>query len=848
MSNEELQAQRDLLEIELQRMQNQQNLKQSFKDQTKDLKTLFDYQKKSKLIEVEVQLAKNKILAYQKEINKLEKDSSDEAKKSLASYKDKLNAESRTVEFREKELRLLNSNKALGTAILNNTKKIADQAGKVGLSFSQIYDFLMESDKAILNVSKNMGLSGANADRFRDSLNQSAQFAARMGVSVGELAEAQADFAEKTGKVSSLSGEALRNIVAIGKGTALGVAGASELASNFDMVGKSAMETRNFVQDTLDKSERMGVNAGKVLKNVNANFKQAQKFNFKGGVNGLADMAINAEKMRIDIQDTFKSAEISKTLEGAIKTSAKLQVLGGRFANFDPLRMLNLARNNVKEYQKELNGMLKGIANFDSKTGEFGITPEDLQRLDLVAEATGQNVDNLIEQAKKRAQIDKMQSSLVGKTKEQKDLLEQIAVYSKEKGGFVVDINGEAKDIRSLNAEQLKSLQAGKDSLEQRAQNAQTFDEQFKNTIMELKSSLLPLLKYVNDALKWFNGIIGQADDTGNSFWKNISGAIVKFAGLGAVFLLFTGKLGGITKSLGSIIGGLAKGGLKAIGGAIGLGKGGGGGAVDAIGGGADKLGSSLKAVDTKTILSKAASLLALGAAIVLISSGIWITSKAIETLANTIKGLDDKQLKVLGIAFASLIGSIIILAALGSVVGAPLLAIGAGIALIGLGIGVASAGIGFMAEGLSKLTNPNIATNLLGISAGLLGISASALLLGNPLSLLGLGAMAIFLNSLPSGNDFTNMKLAFDSANTFLNAPVENLNTLKNLIDSIASSESNPISQLSSLIGDGLTVKFDKDVQMNVTTEINLDGNQIAKTTATKVVKVVQSKQQGKG
>jgi hypothetical protein len=152
-----------------------------------------------------------------------------------------------------------------------------------------------------------------------------------------------------------------------------------------------------------------------------------------------------------------------------------------------------------------------------------------------------------------------------------------------------VNLSDLTKDQISLYVQQQKTL-------EERAKDSQTFNETFNNTIMQLKSALLPLLQYVNKGLEKFNSILdGFRDGTGKLnalaimlpiggllFGKTAISAIASLTGslVGGLGGLITGGIGGafrmLTAGLTSLIGlapaaGAAAVSLLELGGAIAL-------------------------------------------------------------------------------------------------------------------------------------------------------------------------------------------------------------------------------------------------------------------------------------
>jgi len=163
---------------------------------------------------------------------------------------------------------------------------------------------------------------------------------------------------------------------------------------------------------------------------------------------------------------------------------------------------------------------------------------------------------------------------------------------------------------------------------------------------------------------------------------------------------------------------------------------------------GADKAGmlDKLAKIDAKQMLSTAAAIAAVGAALMLIGLGIKFASEGLAELVQSFKGLSNDEMKAALIAitlvivgFAGMLALMIpIISAMGAAstaVAGPLMALGLAFLLIGVGIAAAALGIGYMVKQFGEIPYKNLAVlpqAMLGIGAGL-AIMASAGLLAMP-------------------------------------------------------------------------------------------------------------------
>ncbi|HPC09674.1 MAG TPA: hypothetical protein PLN85_01215, partial [archaeon] len=409
--------------------------------------------------------------------------------------------------------KLIDVQKVLNNELDNEYKRRKDIISSLKHSFDLLvsgYKYLQQQDKIIKNTILNLGMSGNKAELMRGSFERSAMFVARLGGNLEVIQTMMTGFADETGRSRALTSDMVKDITVIGKGTGLGIEQATKLSAQFEAIGINTKGALDYVQGVVDTSERMGVNTTKVLKNITDNFKKLQTFHFQQGVRGFREMAEYAEKFKVDISDALNSAEIARTLEGAIGMVANLQVMGGEFAKLDMFETLYFARNDPAKLQAKIGEMTKGIVtlrkNSDGTFEKF-ISPADRDRLAAAGKALGITTDKMTEMALRAFDIGKMSQELsgMGLTNEQKQLIEGAAFFNQQTGKFQVQLGEDMKNISELTIQQAKSFAQEQKLLKDRAKEAMTFDETFKATIEMLKAGLLPLLNNINKALLWIS-------------------------------------------------------------------------------------------------------------------------------------------------------------------------------------------------------------------------------------------------------------------------------------------------------------------------------------------------------
>jgi len=733
--------------------------------------------------------------------------------------------------------------------VLKTQEKILSTISKMG--FGNLQNFIGElnklnvfNDKPIRDAIQDMGFGAEKGQLIRNAFYEAAPKAAQLGASMKDLAEIQRSYTDESGRALAMTGKQLTDITEIAKGTRLGVTEAGKLAAQFELLGVNTATAKDAIKGIVDSSERMGVNINKVLKVVSGNFKQLNTFAFKDGIKGMAKMAQYAEKFKVDFNDSINSAGQARTLEGAIEMAAQLQTLGGEFTKSDPFELFHLSRNDPAKFTQKLNEMTKGMAQLVKTTDGFQIqvSPMDLDRLRVAAEATGQSFDNLVQQAQRMAEVQAMNRQMAGNafSKEDRELIQSMAKLDTKSGIYKVL----GKDISKLSQQEVESLKIQQSTLKQRAEAAQTFDEKFANTIESMKLTLLPILDGINAVFDTIHPYLKGIADWMGSMPKWMKSGL-GFAGLlvgGGVLL---GKAAAAFKAipfLGNLIGGGAGKVAQSAGGGVASAIGGGGGAAGGGGFGASA--------------GKGAGI---GFAAAGIGAGIGVAALGIAKLADSMAKLNDKQvdaLKTIGMTLAITFPLAAIGIGIVAAVAAPatpvLLALGAAIFLVGAGVGIAAAGIGYMAEGFSSLLTSADPTKVFQLAAGIYALGGAMMTLGagSIVSLFtGGGVLAELAVVAALAPQLNKVGESFKNIGSVLNANPESMQKFKETLDSISNFKANSgITELKGLFEKPLKVEFaDKNVAMNVNISLEVDSDVLAKKTAKKIVVLHNDQQQGR-
>lgn len=504
----------------------QEKLNNSLSEYTEGLKKVAEIQANIKHISEQQAIIKEKEQANTERLAKLLKDRHKgtaaeivERQKEIKILILKLKLQRQSVAHAEEALGLLKKEnqqyvEALGNVNkLNMALKASNQAlsavpGLIQKGYGKLKSLgLFDVDKAIRMAGVEMGKVVSVGSSFATDLELASNETFSMGVHMKDLAKIQADYSTGLGRNVMLSQEGFEAISSIAKGTMLGVEGATALVGEMDKFNISVERSGEIIEQTVNMSEKMGLNSTKVLKTLENSLKMANKYHFKGGVEGMIKMAATAAKFNVSMQTTAGLADKLFDIEGAVEMSAQLNTMGGEWSKLgDPMKLMYQARNDMEGLQQSLIDATSGMADFNKETGEFEFSGLELHRMRELEKITGVSAEEMAEMAKQKAKFAKIQGELgfsVAGDPEMKEFIENSSVFNKNTKQFELKLSGieGAIPVKELNETHKSMMIADAKSLKERAQNSQTFDEQLVNMIEQLKTLFLPILIGLNKSL-----------------------------------------------------------------------------------------------------------------------------------------------------------------------------------------------------------------------------------------------------------------------------------------------------------------------------------------------------------
>jgi hypothetical protein len=330
------------------------------------------------------------------------------------------------------------------------------------------YDYWEKVNTSTVDVSKNFGgtlksisKSGSYSQVFYSNLNKSLGTINLLGVSAQDVSKFIGEMADHTGTMVGASSKALENYAALSKLIDPAVLG--ENLTIFSDIGYGLESATNQMNDMILASQKMGINASKAASVLKTNLKSASNISFKDGSKGIAEMARQSVLLGVDMGKVISKAKELRSPEQAIEFSQQMQMLGGSFSQLfgDAASVMYNARNNTKQFQKDISKAASEMVSFNETTGEMEILPENFDKAALAAQQLGMDVDDFLESGKKAKKLDILRNAAgPGLTDEQASILSGFIDLSKSKGGKISltgleSLNDQAELLEEMKLEKL---------------------------------------------------------------------------------------------------------------------------------------------------------------------------------------------------------------------------------------------------------------------------------------------------------------------------------------------------------------------------------------------------------
>jgi hypothetical protein len=347
-----------------------------------------------------------------------------------------------------------------GTPDDKSTAGIRGLGEAIGSNFdpTTIAKVVLTLDNAASEMLKKFGQGQAMSDLLRGSMADAVTSVRKLGGDIADVLATQKDASEALGRNVVLSEQSTKDLYATMKVTGLSV---KDIVSGMADAGIGAGKATSEMLKVVNVARESGVNAQAVSAKVIQNMDSLNKFNFAGGVEGLAKMAAQSTALRVDMNKTLELADKLFDPEKAIDLAASMQRLGvSQSSLLDPLKLMDLAQNDPAELQNQIAQMSKQFVQL-GKDGRFEIMPGAKRQLREISQAMGMTSGELEKMALGGANLDKKMKeiSFPTTTEDQKKMIANMAEMGAGGTYEIKTAAGETKDVSTLTGPEIEALE-----------------------------------------------------------------------------------------------------------------------------------------------------------------------------------------------------------------------------------------------------------------------------------------------------------------------------------------------------------------------------------------------------
>jgi len=314
---------------------------------------------------------------------------------------------------------------------LNFAKDVETAVGKA-LDPSRIEKFYLtlENDAKKLNTQIANGLS-SNLKSIQTVIYDVYKEGLQYGFAYGDAKDYMEALQSASQKMVTFTSDNVKQAILLGKAIGVGAKEMGALYASFTQYGYGQAMVNEKLTKIIDTARKSGVDVSVLTKTIGDNIFKAQIYGFKNGVEGLTKMAVQAQRVGVNLDMAAKAADKAFDPEGAIEMASTMQMLGGSVgALADPFQLMNMAQSDMGALQDQILKSSASMVDFNSKTGEFKISPEMRRNLTEYAKSMNMSYDEVAKNAVKFRKEQEVLSRIPltgGMTEEEKSLIASLA-------------------------------------------------------------------------------------------------------------------------------------------------------------------------------------------------------------------------------------------------------------------------------------------------------------------------------------------------------------------------------------------------------------------------------------
>ena len=238
---------------------------------------------------------------------------------------------------------------------------------------------LVEVEGGATEVAKVFGQGREQITAIKAAMAEAVTSVTLLGGKFSDIVEIQKDISKVLGTNLILNSQSYEKLYATSEVTKVN---STDLTKNFKDAGFSVYAIGDQMTKVMNTARAIGVNGQQVSRQVVDNMASMNQYNFQGGVEGMAKMAAQAVNLRVDMKSTLDIANRLFDPEQAIDMAAAMQRLGVAQGDLlDPLKLMDLARNDPAELQNQIAEMSKSFTRLKADGTGFEILPGEKGRM-----------------------------------------------------------------------------------------------------------------------------------------------------------------------------------------------------------------------------------------------------------------------------------------------------------------------------------------------------------------------------------------------------------------------------------------------------------------------------------
>lgn len=354
-----------------------------------------------------------------------------------------------------------------GGKLLDGIERVKRTLDDINSAIMKVTDAWVRMNATAYETARSLGVASENFQSFqRNMVQNQLDFGIKWGATTKEMMDIQSQYSDSVKRNATLNDQQLETMLAISR---LGGEAGRQVVAELDQYGMGMTESSLQFAAIQYRSQAYGLNAKNATNSFKENIKLAASYTFRGGVDGINRMTILSETLKFNMQSIASVADKMSTVEGAIETSAKLQMLGGTFAQqfSNPIQMLYESLNDMEGLTNRVVNSVAGKVSFDRRTGEFKPTAYAQQEMKYAAEALGMSRDEFMRmaiQSRKQEEIGREINGRNDLTEEMKQFVKNQAEYTVDSGWVVTYLeDGETrtKKLNDITAQNIEAIRGG---------------------------------------------------------------------------------------------------------------------------------------------------------------------------------------------------------------------------------------------------------------------------------------------------------------------------------------------------------------------------------------------------